>query len=136
MIPSQTLASPMSYPSVAEMTIERRRSLFDQMAEISAYRFGLARRLTSLAHWQIRSRCLSVLLRWIWAGFAMDRPSPSRSGPRVIFLRNCSVILNYLQSSKIHKYFSIHANEVIQISLSTLGYYLSDGIGLIILGTM
>jgi hypothetical protein len=76
------------------MMIERRRSPLDRTAEIGAYRFGFPRRLTGLARWQIRSRRLPVFLCWIWAEFALDRPSPSRSGPRVIFLRNFSVILN------------------------------------------
>jgi hypothetical protein len=92
MIPSQTLALPTSYPSVVKTTIERRRSPLDWMAEIGAYRFGLPRWLTSLAHWQVRSRRLPALLRWIWAELALDRPSPTRSGPRLIFFRNCSVI--------------------------------------------
>jgi hypothetical protein len=74
------------------MAIERRRSPLDQTAKIGAYRFGLPRWLTSLACWQVRSRRLPALLCWIWAGITLDQPSPSRSGPRLIFFRNCSVI--------------------------------------------
>jgi hypothetical protein len=49
------------------------------------------------------------------------------------FFRKCSIILICRQSLKLHKYFSVYENDVIQISLSILGYYLSDGIGLIVL---
>jgi hypothetical protein len=82
----------MSYLSITETMIERRRSPLDRTAEIGAYRFGLLRWLTSLARWQVQSRHLPMLLCWIWARLVLDRPSPSRSGPRLIFFRNCSVI--------------------------------------------
>jgi hypothetical protein len=60
-------------------------------------------------------------------------PVRGRSGPRDIFFRNPIIVFQILQTLKIHKYFSVHANVVIQISLSSLGYYISDGTGLIVL---
>jgi hypothetical protein len=53
-----------------------------------------------------------------------------------IFLRKCSVILICLQSLKMHKYFSVHANGVIQISLDSLIDYLLGGIGLTSVGAL
>jgi hypothetical protein len=69
-----------------------------------------------------------------WPGSRPRRPGLSSS--LFYFFRKCSIILNCLQSLKIHKYFYVHANDVIQISLSSVGYYLSDDIGLIVLETI
>jgi hypothetical protein len=63
-------------------------------------------------------------------------PSPGGSGPRLIFLGNVLLILFDLQTLKLHRICFVHANEVIKISLGSLDVYLSDGIGLIILGAM
>jgi hypothetical protein len=48
------------------------------------------------------------------------------------FLDNALLFLNDLQTLKFHRNCSVHANEVIQISLGSLDDYLSDGIGPII----
>jgi hypothetical protein len=53
-----------------------------------------------------------------------------------IFLRKCNVISFVLQTLKFHRNCSVNANEVIQISLGSLDEYLSDDIGLIILGAI
>jgi hypothetical protein len=65
-------------------------------------------------------------------------PAEARAEFRPVsyFFRKCSVILICLQSLKIHKYFSVHANGVIQISLDSLIEYLSGGIGLTSVGAM
>jgi hypothetical protein len=52
------------------------------------------------------------------------------------FFRKCIVISFVLQTLKFHRINYGHANEVIQISLSSLDEYLSDGIGLIFLEAM
>jgi hypothetical protein len=83
------------------------------MAKIGAYRFGLPRRLTSLAHRQVQSRCHPAPSRWIWAGSALHLPSPGRSGPRLIFFRKRTVILFVLQTLKFHRICFVHANELI-----------------------
>jgi hypothetical protein len=69
-------------------------------------------------------------------------PDSHRTGPfradlaRAIFFRKCSILLIDLQTLKFHRNCSVHANEVIQISLGSLDDYLSDGIGPMILGAM
>jgi hypothetical protein len=67
-------------------------------------------------------------------------PDPRCFGPvqadlacAVFFLRKCSVKLFVLQNLKFHRICSLHANELIQISLGSLDEYLSDGIALIFL---
>jgi hypothetical protein len=54
----------------------------------------------------------------------------------LFFLGNALLILFDLQTLKLHRICSVHANEVVQISLGSLDVYLSDGIGLIILGAL
>jgi hypothetical protein len=68
-----------------------------------------------------------------WAGPARLRSSPGWIPACSIFFRKCIVISFVLQTLKFHRIVSVHANEVIQISLSSLAEYLSDGIGFIFL---
>jgi hypothetical protein len=71
-----------------------------------------------------------------WAGPAHLRSSPGWIPACFFFIGKCSVILFVLQILKFHRICSINVNVVIQISLGSLDVYLSDGIGLIILGAL
>jgi hypothetical protein len=77
----------------------------------------------------------------------MGRPPMGRPGSRPqrpglspgllrFFFRKCPVNLIYLQTLKFHRIFSVNANWVIQVFVSSSTCYLSDGIGLISVGSL
>jgi hypothetical protein len=93
--------------------------------------------LTALAHRKVQTPAARASLL---AGSGLDSP---RIGPaladlaRVLFsLENALINLFVLQTLKSHRICSAHAIEVIQISVSSLRQYLSDGIGPMILGAV
>jgi hypothetical protein len=59
-----------------------------------------------------------------WPGSRPQRPG--RNPGLLLFFGKCPVNSICLLSLKIHRSFPVHSNCVIQISMGSLSYYLSD----------